>query len=145
MSKKLTAKQYLSQVMHADRDIQSRLREKENIIRTMVQATQLKPDKVQSSNAGQYDDRYMRLLELDDRVGDKIDEVVELRVKITTEIDRVEDVTFRSILRDRYLNAMDWEEIGAELHYTKRHVTRLHGQALREFERVNQDVLFCPK
>ena len=48
------------------------------------------------------------------------------------------------ILRKRYIDGKTFEEIAVALHYTYRHVTRLHGSALQEFSAKYKDVLLCP-
>ena len=49
---------------------------------------------------------------------------------------------YRTILIDRYINCKKWDDIAADMHYSVRHVTRLHGAALAEMVSVN--VLLCP-
>lgn len=46
-------------------------------------------------------------------------------------IESVEDEPSRDLLTLRYLDGLRWEEIAVRLCYTYRHVTRLHGRALR--------------
>jgi len=60
-------------------------------------------------------------------------EVMELcRVKreVGEAIDAVDDMRYRRVLECRYRNYMTWEAIGDELGYDRRHVLRLHGEAL---------------
>ena len=49
------------------------------------------------------------------------------------------------ILTLRYIDGKRWEEIACLMHYSFRHVTRLHGQALAAFAVRHKDVLLCPK
>ena len=39
----------------------------------------------------------------------------------------------KEVLVRRYLLMETWETIAAQMHYTRRHITRLHGRALRSF------------
>lgn len=129
------------QVFNIDRDIDSRLREQEAIRQTFIRAASIKQDSVQESQAGRYDDKYMKLLELSEVIDNKIDGVAEKRIEITRNIDKVDDVIYRSLLRDRYLNHMTWESIAESTNQSARNATRVHGRALQEFYKANEKVV----
>lgn len=70
-----------------------------------------------------------------DRIERTIAEGVE-RLETSAQVVRdliaaVEDEPSRDLLTLRYLEGLRWEEIAVRLCYTYRHVTRLHGQALK--------------
>lgn len=52
------------------------------------------------------------------------------------EIDRtiaaVPDAVLREVLERRYLFYQRWEQIAEEMHYSERHILRLHGAALQK-------------
>ena len=52
---------------------------------------------------------------------------------ILERLDRMEKQEEREVLRMRYIDGYRWDEIADKLHYTYRHVTRLHGTALLHF------------
>ena len=56
-----------------------------------------------------------------------------IEVEIYKRIDRMQDQTEREILRYRYIDGLNWEQISTRLNYSKRNVTRIHGRALRHF------------
>ena len=136
----MRAKEYLSKAYYLDKDIDSRQREldlmRKNL--TSVKTTQMQQDIVQSSNSHHYDERYSKLIELDEDITQKIDELVQFKTKITKEIDRVADKLNMIILRERYINMLEWHEIANLLDQSERHVTRLHGYALEDFEKSNK-------
>lgn len=98
----------------------------------------MQTDMVQSSRTGHYDDKFTKLFELDEQISAKIDDLVEFKAKITKEIDKVEDKLLMVILRERYINMLEWHEIANQLGQSERHVTRLHGNALEDFEKANK-------
>lgn len=138
----MRAKEYLSRAYYLDKDIDSRQREldlmRKNL--TSVKTTQMQQDIVQSSNSHHYDERYSKLIELDEDITKKIDELVQFKTKITKEIDRVTDKLNMIILRERYINMLEWHEIANLLDQSERHVTRLHGYALEDFEKANKNL-----
>jgi len=52
-------------------------------------------------------------------------------------IAQVRDDTLRTVLTKHYAGGQTWEQIAEELHYTPRHIQRLHKKALA----AAQDVL----
>lgn len=141
----MRAKEYLSKAIYLDKDIDSRQRELELMRKnlTSVRTPQMQTDMVQSSRKGHYDDRFNKLIELDEQITAKIDDLVEFKAKITKEIDRVPDKLLMVILRERYINMLEWHEIANHLGQSERHVKRLHGEALQEFQKSNEKIFLC--
>ena len=54
--------------------------------------------------------------------------------EICQQISMVPDPTEQEILSRRYLIGQSWEKIAVEMKYSYRHVTKLHGHALKHFE-----------
>lgn len=59
---------------------------------------------------------------------------IELRLRISREIESMSDETESLILRYKYIQGLSFEEIAVRLGYTYRHTTRLHGKALENFK-----------
>lgn len=53
--------------------------------------------------------------------------------EIYDRIHKMQDGAEKEVLIRRYLMGRTWEQIAVEMNYTYRHVTRLHGAALRSF------------
>ena len=53
--------------------------------------------------------------------------------EIHDRIHKMQDGAEKEVLIRRYLMGRTWEQIAVEMDYTYRHVTRLHGAALRRF------------
>ena len=53
--------------------------------------------------------------------------------EIHDRIHQMQDGAEKEVLIRRYLMGRTWEQIAVEMDYTYRHVTRLHGAALRSF------------
>ena len=140
-------KEYLLQARYLDADINSRQREldmtRNNL--TSLQGQELKQDVVQSSRAGHYDDKFNLLFEIDDAITDKIDKLVRLKQDISDRIDKVDDRIYTIILRERYINMLEFHQIANRLNQSERHVTRMHGQALIDFYECNKEMfILCP-
>lgn len=68
--------------------------------------------------------------------GQRVDELTALYTMRYKEIDdaihTMDDDILVEVLERRYLLYQKWEEIADSMNYTVRHITRLHGQALKK-------------
>lgn len=138
----MTAKEYLQQYLDADREINAKLEEISRL-RAMATATTqtLSADRVQSSPENKIERICGKIADMEAEVDTEIDRLIEIKKRVKTAIRVVPDASQRAVLERRYILGERWEEIAVDLHYTYRHVTRLHGRALRY---MAQDVLECP-
>ena len=136
-------KEYLNQIRYTNQEIQSRVEERNELRQAvMIKTSSFQTDKVQESGTTNFDDKYMKFIEVSEDINEQVDELFNLRLRVSNEIDRLEKPEHRILLRMRYINLKTFEEIAVKMNYDIRQVTRLHGNALQEFEK---DVLKCPK
>ena len=141
---KIDPKEYLNHIRFIDDDIRSRQEEISRLRSSLnVKTSSIQEVSVQEDTSGAFDDRYVRIIEKVDAISkdinQKIDELIDTKVKVSNEIDLMPNRISRVILRERYINLKTLEEIADILCYEPRHVNRLHGQALLDFK----DVLLC--
>lgn len=48
-----------------------------------------------------------------------------------------DDLKYRSVMELRYLECMSWREVAQSLHFSHKHVFKLHGEALRRLYDVD--------
>ena len=65
----------------------------------------------------------------------RIDAVAEQTLAAERLIDTVRDANQRDVLRYRYLNGWDWNEIARRMNYSTDWVKHVHGRALKAMER----------
>ena len=136
-------KEYLNQIRYTNQEIQSRVEERNELRQAvMIKTSSFQTDKVQESGTSNFDDKYMKFIEVSEDINEQVDKIFDLRLRVSNEIDRLEKPEHRIILRMRYINLKTFEEIAVKMNYDIRQVTRLHGNALQEFEK---NVLKCPK
>jgi len=78
----------------------------------------------------------VRIVELERLIIERNERLMELRREIGEKIEAVEDMDLCLILQKRYLAFQGFERIAADMNYTYRHTTRLHGRALAAFQGV---------
>lgn len=83
----------------------------------------------------------------DESMVNRINKVVEEEKRLETlydfmadllkEIDKVDDVVERALLRYRYILGLTWESIAEKLGYSISQVYRIHNRACRNFNKIN--------
>lgn len=139
----MTAKEYLQQVRRKDTVINNLMRDKEGLIATMyLLGGSGEGVRVQSSrNNDRFGTLYSRIDEKEREITEKIDALVDFKLKVSGEINALSDDRYIKVLYKRYILFESWERIAVELEYNVRHIQRLHGQALIEFEDVYKNIL----
>lgn len=128
----MEVKEYLNQIRYIHQDIQSRIDEKERLRQSMtLKISSFSENKVQESGTLHYDDKYMKFVEVAEEINRKIDSLVDLKMQVSNDIDRMDKSEHRVLLRMRYINLMPFENIAVDMGYDIRQVHRIHGNALQ--------------
>lgn len=130
----MTAKAWLKRGWQLDREINSLLRTKEETRAWLMSVTAgYDGESVQGTRDPH---KYDRLAELDEKIDQRIDQLVAVKQEIMDAIAQVEDSRYRTLLTERYMEFRTWEQIAVDMNYSYMHTCRLHGEALRELEKV---------
>ena len=130
----MTAKQYLLQVRHIDKEINSLLMTIAETRDRLTKVTQTYDgDGAQSSKDPH---KYDHLVELESLCDELIDKQYELKAEILRKISQLPDRRHRLVLKEYYIDCKTWEQVSVDLHYSYMHTTRLHGYALKAFQLI---------
>ena len=77
-----------------------------------------------------------KIIEEEEILNARIDQLVDAKREIREVIDRVEDVTLRLILEKRHLLFQQWDEIAIDLGITSRWAKDRHKEALKVVDRI---------
>ena len=132
----MDTKQYLQQISRLDRMIQNKLAEISQLRELAMSVSAVKnEERVQNTpNFDKIGTAYCKIEEMEEKLDKLIDEFVDKKNLIISQIDKIENETYYEILFARYIEKKTFEKIADEMNYSFRNTTRLHGQALREFE-----------
>ena len=132
--KPTTAKQYLNRVRRIDKEISALLRLVQSTRESLESITQ----NYNSDGAQVTKDphKYDRLIELEALVDSKVDEQIELKAEILRTIMKLDDRRQRLVLMEYYIEMKTWEQVAVDLNYSYMHITRLHGYALKEVQKI---------
>ena len=135
---KVNAQQYLRQAYRLDELIKSNQEELKNLREQAVTigAIDYAKEKIQSSpNAdAPFSKTVMKIIELEESIQADIDKLFNLKLEIRTAINDMDDADERLLLRHRYLNFLQWDEICDEMHLSMRSVFRIHMSALKNIK-----------
>ena len=130
-TQKLSANQYLSQALLADREINRKIDRLADLYAACTRSTTM----LTQAPGGGYDSRsFERRMEkyilLRDEINADIDALVDLKTEIMKVIDAVPDEDCRCVLEKYYLQGRTLRTIGQEIGYDKDYVYQLKRKAL---------------
>lgn len=133
----MTTKEYLGQISRLNRMINNKLTEIAQLkdMAASISAPQ-SGERVQTTpNFDKIGTRYAKIDEMERKIDGMVDELVDKKEKIIQQIDSMEDENTYNILFARYIEKKTFEVIATEMKYSWRQVVRLHGTALKQFEK----------
>ena len=96
---------------------------------TLVQSGE--PRSEHSGNAAE--NRLIAALWYSERASRAFQEYMLLRNEVEDIISGLRSLDEREVLTRRYIIQQKWDDIAESMHYTRQHITRIHGSALTHF------------
>ena len=133
----MTTKEYLCQISRLDRMINNKLSEISQLRELAMSVSAItNEERVQTTpNFDKIGTAYCKIEEMEEKLDKLIDEFVDKKNLIISQIDKIENETYYEILFARYIEKKTFEKIADEMTYSFRQIIRLHGRALQEFEK----------
>ncbi len=136
----MTAYEYLSQAYLLDQLIQSKLMQIEKM-KALVSTTSyfVRPDRPvvkQTRSTDSIEKTILKIIEAEKELDRKIDEMVDRKMEISRTIDKVPNAACRLILEKRYLEFKMWDEIRAEVNFSRSKVFRIHEKAMEAVQEI---------
>ena len=139
----MTAKEYLQQIYFLHRKIK-RMEDRREQLRSDLYSIgspsgKMDADKVQTTLSG---DTMLRLIaKVDQAERDILFEMstlLDAKDRIVKQIEGMKNEKHKDVLFKRYVMFERWEKIAVDMDITVRYVYKLHGSALKEFEKIMQ-------
>lgn len=139
----MTAKEYLNHIKNCYQTMQALY---DRLLETRTKIEGLKAitydrERVQVSPSNKTEELIAQLVETEDQLSQEVREHFEEVVEATKRIYSLESERQIKVLEMRYIKGMRWQTIADEMEIEYRSVTRLHGKALRSFEKKYEGVL----
>lgn len=133
----MNTKEYLSQALAINKRIDSKL-EQVSSLRSLAMrvTTSFGEERVCSTKKqSPLEEAMVKLIDLEHEINDDIDKLIDIKKQIAEDISSLENENYRMILELRYVALMKWEDIAETMDYDLRWVYRMHGKALKEFDK----------
>ena len=134
----MNAKEYLNQAYRLDQRITSKL-EQVAALRSLTQKVTASYEGEPVShtrNVTSHEDTIIRLIEAESELNAAIDALIDLKRDVFSTIQKVDKPEYQFLLEMRYLCFKTWVEIADQMHLEEHYVFRVHGQALKEVEKI---------
>ena len=73
---------------------------------------------------------------MQEEINRDIDQLVDLKREIMVVIKKISNVEYQTILENRYLSFMSWEQIAVEMKYSIQQIYRLRDRAHKVVEKI---------
>lgn len=140
--KKLTAKQYLDQLRVIDTKINQKMEELTDLMTaaTSTGAIDYSKDRVQTSPQNAQENRICKYVDLDAEINREIDEFVDIKHRVTKEIQELNVDYYIKILFKVYVQYKTVKDAANEIGLSYQYVRDLHKKALKAFEELHTDL-----
>lgn len=129
----MTPKEYFQECLKLDNKVTEKQNQLDLIKASFTSAVKMKDINVQTSAGNSHEERLAKLFELNDEINADVDKLVNYKLKLSLEVNQLEDDRYRMILSERYFQGKKFELIAVERDYDIRWIYKLHGQALQAF------------
>lgn len=129
----MNAKEYLSQAMHIDQWISSKLEQVMKLREAATKATATLSDmpRPDSPNIQAMESTICKIVDLEREINEDVDRLIDLKAEARRVIQQITEPDQQLVLELRYLCYKPWTEIMSEIGYSEATLYRLHGEALK--------------
>ena len=137
----MTPKEELRQIRSLEEEI---LELRESLEEKETSATRITPSYSEGGGCSGVSDKVgdgaIAMAILEQQIKNSIDKVCLLKAEIMQKIDQVPNSTHRRILRLKYIDHKDWNQIAILIGYSLDWTYTLHGKALQEYGKVKEKI-----
>ena len=136
-SGKMTAQEYLGQVEQKIKDVKNMNSGINNLREVLVSIGGMDSgERVQTSRDNdKFGSIFARIDEKERIMDEKSKELIDFTAKVENEICSMENPQYMTLLHKKYVLLEPLKQIASEMNFTYRYVAKMHGYALREFEK----------
>lgn len=141
----MTAKEFLSQARYLDMRINSKVEQIDSLndLATKCTSTLTGMPHNPSPSTSLMADAVCKIVDLQEELGRDVQELVELKRRISTLIKSVPNHEYQTLLEKRYLCLQTWEKISVDMNFSIQHAHRIHEKAVEIIEFLLKDEMKC--
>ena len=132
-------REILRRTLHIDQEIKALQQEQAQLEESLssIQSFDYGKPIVQSSGGrGSAEALAIQVADGKDRIAQRISQLIAAKAEARDLIATLPEGPEHNVLVQRYILLHSWEQTAVELGYSYRHVTRLHGEALRQLREI---------
>lgn len=126
----------LDNIRKLDKAINSKLETLEQLKALATKVTVSYSEKVQTSKVSDNSEIICKIMDLQNEINEDIDKLVDGKREQIAKINKIDNITYRTILTHRYINCLTLEEIAVKMEFTYRWICKLHGRAVRALNEI---------
>lgn len=131
-------KHQLKQIRLIDLEIKTKMEEIDRLNNSFLKSPSLKEVNVQESKVGLKDDAYVKIINLNDYINEKVDKLIDLKYQLIQAIEQLDNSKERTIIWMKYISSKSWDDIAEELKISKTTLFILHDEAVKKIERCTK-------
>jgi len=130
----MTAKEYLSQALHLDHRIDSKIDQIASLeaLATKCTSTITGMPRNPSPSQSPMADAVCKIIDLQELLRKDMIALVDKKREIMSVINAIENDEYKTVLEKRYLCFSSWEQIAVDMHYSMEYAFRIHKKALEK-------------
>lgn len=134
----MNVKEYLEQAKYLDMRINSKIEQLSTLNDLATKCTVTLSDMPRNPNksTSNMEDTIVKIIDLQEEINSDIDQLVDLKREIMLVIKKISNVEYQTILENRYLSFMSWEQIAVEMKYSIQQIYRLRDRAHKVVEKI---------
>lgn len=129
-------KHQLKQIRLIDLEVKSKMEELDRLNNSFLKSPSLKEINVQESKVSLKDDAYVKIINLNDYINDKVDKLIDLKYQLIQAIEQLDNSKERTIIWMKYISSKSWDEIAEELKISKTTLFILHDEAIKKIDLI---------
>lgn len=132
----MNSKDFLIRGINLERRVEP-LREEIEHYKTMLNKCTVTYSDSPKSTTSSYrlEDCTQKIMDLQSELCEVMVDLVEVSCEISRAIQKVENYAYQDLLVKRYILGETWEKIAEDMNYSEQHIHRLHGEALKKFQK----------
>lgn len=131
-------KHQLKQIRLIDLEVKAKMEELDRLNNSFLKSPSLKEINVQESKVSLKDDAYVKIINLNDYINEKVDKLIDLKYQLIQAIEQLDNSKERTIIWMKYISSKGWDEIAEELKISKTTLFILHDEAIKKIERCTK-------
>lgn len=131
-------KHQLKQIRLIDLEVKAKMEELDRLNNSFLKSPSLKEINVQESKVSLKDDAYVKIINLNDYINEKVDKLIGLKYQLIQAIEQLDNSKERTIIWMKYISSKSWDDIAEELKISKTTLFILHDEAVKKIERCTK-------